>query len=518
MQSLSRRAFLRRAAAASGTAVLARSAGARAAAKASNMPNIVYILADDLGYGDVSCLNRDSKIRTPNIDRIGREGMVFTDAHSPSAVCTPTRYGILTGRYPWRSTLKQGVLDGYSRHLISPERMTVASLLKQHGYHTACVGKWHLGWDWALREGQGKAEDGSVDYAKPVQHGPRDLGFGYNFCIPASLDMPPYVYIEDDACVALPTAHAEGGGDYAFWRPGEALPGFDCHDVLPTLTAKAVEYIQDRADAGGPFFLYFPLTAPHTPIVPNEPFKDASGLNPYADFVMEVDAVVGRVLDALDSHGLAENTLVVFTSDNGCSPKANFPLLEKLGHDPSYVFRGYKADIFEGGHRIPYLVRWPNVVPAGAMCAETVCLTDLLGTAAAIVGATLPDNAGEDSYSLLPVLRGEVLAAPLREATVQASINGSLSIRQGRWKLELCSGSGGWSPPKPQEARTMGLPPIQLYDLEKDVAETLNVCDQHPEIVERLTRLLGQYVENGRSTPGTPQRNEGPTSIWGPSA
>ena len=483
----------------------------------SRLPNIVYILADDLGYGDVSCLNEDSKLQTVHLDRLAKEGMIFTDAHSGSAVCTPTRYGILTGRYAWRSRLKSGVLWGYSRPLIPPERLTVASLLKRHGYRTGCVGKWHLGLGWKLTDNRipqdNPREKGeNVDLSAPIEGGPTALGFDYFFGIPASLDMVPYVYIENDRVTALPDRETGRADAKAFWRKGPTGADFVHEQVLSTLTEKAISFIERHADQ--PFFLYFPLTAPHTPILPTEEFKGKSGTNAYGDFVLQVDWTVGQVLEALERNGLAENTLVIFTSDNGCSPAANFKELEAVGHDPSYVFRGHKADIFEGGHRIPFLVRWPGRVQPGSECDQTICLTDLLATCAAIVGDTLPANAGEDSYDLLPLLLGKATDTPVREATVHHSVNGSFSIRQGKWKLEMCPGSGGWSYPRPGRDDLSGLPPIQLYDLEKDVGERRNVFDQHPDVVRELTALLTEYVRRGRSTPGPAQKNDGPE--WWP--
>lgn len=476
-------------------------------------PNIIYILADDLGYGDVGCLNPQSKIPTPNIDRLAREGTAFTDAHSGSAVCTPTRYGILTGRYCWRSTLKAGVLEGYSPALINRDRMTVASLLKAHGYRTACVGKWHLGWDWPTRD-EKPAREENTDYKKPIENGPLQLGFDYFFGIPASLDMPPYVYIENDRAIEAPTEQVPSNGKPAYFRGGPAAPGFHHAEVLPALTRKAVECLERHAaeHSQEPLFLYFPLTAPHTPIMPAKEFEGKSGIGPYGDFVCQVDNVIGQVTEALDRNGMAENTLIMVTSDNGCSPMADFEALRALGHDPSYHFRGHKADIFEGGHRIPFVARWPGKIKPGARCANTTCLTDLLATAAEILGVSLPDNAGEDSVSMLPVLL-DPGTPPAREATVHHSINGSFSIRQGRWKLEFCAGSGGWSYPKPGEAEKLGLPPIQLYDVNDDTGEKTNVCAQHPDVVERLTALMEKYILEGRSTPGAPQKNEGQDQV-----
>lgn len=475
-------------------------------------PNIVYILADDQGYGDVSCLNDHSKIQTPNLDSLAKEGMIFTDAHSGSAVCTPTRYGVLTGRYCWRSTLKKGVLLGYySSHLIEEGRMTVASMLKSKGYHSACIGKWHLGFIWA-KNGPKPAD---IDYTQPIKNGPIDNGFDYFFGIPASLDMPPYAYIENDRVTAIPDQIVPAAKGKMFWRKGEIAPDFKHIEVLPKLTEKAVAYINERAKSKDtqPFFLYFPLPAPHTPILPTEEFQGKSGTNEYGDFVLQVDWTVGRVVQALKDNGMDENTLVIFTSDNGCSPTADYNELEAFGHDPSYVFRGHKADIFEGGHRIPLIVQWPARVKAGSSCDDTTCLTDLMATAAEINGIPLPDNAAEDSVSMLPNLLGTA-DGPVREATVHHSINGSFSIRQGKWKLVLCGGSGGWSPPSLKKVREQNLPSVQLYDLSTDIAETTNVQDKYPNVVKRLTALMQEYADRGRSTPGASQPNNGDVNIF----
>jgi arylsulfatase A len=478
-------------------------------------PNVIYILADDMGYGDLSCLNPDSKIHTRHLDALAAEGMRFTDAHATSAVCTPSRYGLLTGRYNWRSALKEGVTWGYSPHLLEDGRMTVASYLKPHGYATACIGKWHLGWDWAKT---GPAPE-DVDFAQPIANGPCTFGFDDFFGISASLDMAPYVYVENDRVTALPDGHspgcdlpegrAAGEAGFRFWRPGPLAPDFQHEDVLPTFTRRAVGYIEAQAASETPFFLYFPLPAPHTPILPSPDFQGQSGTNPYGDFCLMVDDVVGQVMAALARTGQAENTILVFTTDNGCSPMADFPGLAAVGHHPSYLFRGHKADIFEGGHRIPLLVRWPAQIRAGAVCDDTVCLVDLLATMAEITGGPLPDTAGEDSVSNLPLWLERPGAAPVREATVHHSMNGSFSIRQGRWKLELCPDSGGWSDPKPGPD-CEGLPAIQLYDLSADVGERVNVQAQYPAVVQALTAVLTRYILDGRSTPGAPQPNTGP--------
>lgn len=471
-------------------------------------PNLVYILADDMGYGDVSCLNPESRIRTAHLDRLAAGGMVFRDAHASSAVCTPSRYSILTGRYNWRSRLKHGVTFGYSPPVLEPGRLTVASYLRAHGYRTACVGKWHLGWDWA-RKGPG---DEDVDFSAPIRNGPLSAGFDRFFGISASLDMAPYVYVEGDRVTAVPDRVVAASDGKAFWREGPIAPDFRHDDVLPRLTAKVEGLIDEFARGPEPFFIYFPLPAPHTPILPAPEFRGKSGTNEYGDFCLHVDAVVGRVMDALERGGAADDTIIVFAADNGCSPMAGLDELARAGHRPSHVYRGHKADIYEGGHRIPLLVRWPARIRAGSACDETVCLSDLLATCADIVGDPLPDDAGEDSVSNLPLWAGLAHASPLREATVHSSIDGSLSIRQGRWKLEMCRGSGGWSYPRPG-AECAGLPRVQLYDLSADEGERRNVQDRHPEVVARLTELLTRFVRDGRSTPGHPQSNTG-EALW----
>jgi arylsulfatase A len=491
-------------------------------------PNIVYILCDDLGYGDVSALNHQGKIRTPHMDRVAREGMIFTDAHGGSSVCSPTRYGVLTGRYAWRSKLKSGVLGGLSPRLIEPGRLTVANLLKSQGYHTAAIGKWHLGMDWA-KQGTGdvaalniesREQVFNIDYAKPIANGVNSVGFDYFYGISASLDMVPYTYIENDRVTVLPTEDRDYpmffGRDQGRNRKGPAAPGFEVENVLPDLTKKAVDYLRSRAAAaktGQPFFLYLPFASPHTPIAPTKEWQGKSGLNSYGDFVMQTDWSIGEVMKALDEEGLSTNTLVIVTSDNGCSPQAGFPELIAKGHNPSSILRGYKADIYEGGHRVPFLVRWPGHVAPGTQSSQTVCLTDFIRTAADIVGVTVPDTAAEDSVSFLPALLGRD-RAPLREATVHHSINGSFSIRQGQGKLELCPGSGGWSSPRPNVDDTSSLPLVQLFDLSTDLAEEKNLEREHPEIVAQLTQLMERYAAEGRSTPGAAQPNNGEVDIW----
>lgn len=480
-------------------------------------PNIVYILADDLGIGDVHAFNPDGKIATPAMDRLAAEGMRFTDAHSGSAVCTPTRYGVLTGRYSWRTRLQSGVCWGYSVPLIASGRMTVASLLREQGYNTGCVGKWHLGLKWGLKDptkiptDNAKEPWDNIDFTKPISSGPNQVGFDHFFGISASLDMHPHVYIENDRVTAVPDRIAPASAGNKFWRKGPIGDDFKHVEVLDRLTDEAVKYVTAQSD-DKPFFLYFPLTAPHKPIIPNEKFLNKSGLNEWGDFVMQVDATISRVMEAVEKKGLAENTLFIVTSDNGATPGADFDVLGNKGHDPSYHFRGHKADIFEGGHRVAFIARWPAVIKAGTTSEQTICHTDLLATAADITGFKLPANAGEDSTSILPLMKQET-TDQVREGTVHHSVNGSFAIRSGKWKLCFCPGSGGWSTPRPPKARQDKLPNVQLYDLSTDIAESGNVREKHPEVVEQMTLLMQRYIEQGRSTQGASQTNDAEISL-----
>ncbi|MBI4623095.1 MAG: arylsulfatase [Verrucomicrobia bacterium] len=474
-------------------------------------PNIVYILADDLGIGDVSCYNPKSAWQTPHLDRLAREGMRFTDAHSASSLCTPSRYAGLTGRYAWRGSLKSGVTRGYSPALVEPGRLTVPALLRQHGYTTAIFGKWHLGLDWTRKGPQ--PED--VDFAQPFGGGPLAHGFERFFGISASLDMPPYVWLANDHATTLPTGTIGDSPTPKLWRAGVISPDFKLEDVQPRLTGKAIAYLAERAAArdGKPFFLYLPLAAPHTPILLTREFEGKTRTTPYGDFVAQVDADIGRILAALDAHDRAKNTLVIVSSDNGFAPAANVPDHKLFKHDPSAGYRGVKSDLFEGGHRVPFIARWPGVTPAGTTCGETVGQFDLLATFAELLGTKLPDNAGEDSVSLLPLLRGKTPSPSSREALVHHSADGEFAIRQGKWKLLLAPGSGGWSPPtrtpspwtQPRADNFDGLPPFQLYDLAADPAEKNNLAAARPEIVQRLGRLMRAFIERGRSTAGAPQ-------------
>ena len=494
-----------------GGMVMLATASALLTAAPAPKPNVLFILADDMGVGDVSALNPKSAWKTPHLDRLAREGMTFTDAHSASGVCTPSRYTLVTGRYSWRSKMKRGVLQGYSPALIEPGRVTIAEFLRRQGYATAVVGKWHLGLDWAKT---GPRED-NVDFAQPFANGPLAHGFERFFGISASLDMPPYVWLRDDRATRVPTGTIGDSPAPKLWRGGPIADDFKMDDVQTRFTDESLAFIEQRAAArdGKPFFLYLPLAAPHTPVLPTGKFDGATKTTPYGDFVAQVDADIGRLLAALDRLGLAQNTLVIFSADNGFAPPGGLEPLQKIGHDPSAGRRGFKADVFEGGHRVPFLARWPGVAPAGARCDVTIGHLDVFATCAEILGANIPDNAGEDSVSFLSLLRGKTTprAAPL----VNHSADGEFAVRDGKWKLLLCPGSGGWSHPtaaptqwlKVPKSDLSKLPPFQLYDLAADPAETTNLAAVHPEVVQRLGRAMRELIERGRSTPGVPQQN-----------
>ncbi len=485
--------------------------------KKDNPPNIIYILADDLGYGDISAFNANGKIKTPNIDNLAKEGMMFTDAHTSSSVCTPTRYGILTGRYNWRSTLKQGVLTGKSKALIPNNRTTIASMLKKQGYKTAFIGKWHLGWDWELKNKEDNSGEGwdakdfdNIDFSKLVKNGPKDLGFDYSYGHSGSLDMAPYVYVENGKPTAIPVNITENKGKYSWWRKGPTSPDFVHEDVTPNFFRKAIGFVNENASKKKPFFLYLALPSPHTPILPTKEWQEKSGLNPYGDFIMMIDDYVGQLVSQIEKSEISNNTLIVFTSDNGCSPAAKIDELVAKGHQPSYIYRGHKADIFEGGHRVPFIVKWPTQIAVNSKSDQTICTTDFMATAAEITNYQLKDNEAEDSYSMLPLINGSFTGNIFREATVHHSINGSFAIRKGDFKLILCPDSGGWSYPKPGKDNEIiaKLPNMQLYNLKSDPNERFNLVNTNSKKVEELKNLLTNYILNGRSTSGAKQQND----------
>jgi arylsulfatase A-like enzyme len=464
--------------------------GLAAGLGSAKRPNIVYVLCDDLGWGDIDAYNRYSKIPTPNGNLIAREGRRFNDMHGSSAVCSPSRYSILTGRYCWRTTLKKGVLNGDSPNLIEPGRMTVASLLKSEGYYTAGVGKWHLG----------LGNEPKTDYSKPLDPGPVDFGFDYYFGIPASLNMQPFVYFENNHVVEAATSHNPGSkGPFGnLWQAGPMAPHFVMNEVLPTINQKAVEIIHQRAEhPAQPFFLYLAYPSPHNPWLPLPEYQGKSGAGPYGDYVVEVDAMLGQIMQALKETGLDDNTLLIYTSDNGADWRLDN--LARYEHRANGDWRGEKADVWEAGHRIPFIARWPGHIPPNTVSNDLGSLTDLMATVAAITGAHLPSNAGEDSYNFLPALLG-TNKKPIRDVIVSESVEGMMTIRQGNWKLEEGLGSGGFSDPKTADPQPGG-PKGQLYNLANDPGELHNLYQEHPEIVGRLTQLLDKYESQGYSRP-----------------
>ena len=490
--------------------------GAIQAQNKNALPNIVYILADDLGFGDVGIYNTTAKVNTPNIDRLAKQGMRFTDAHTTSSVCTPSRYSILTGRYPWRSRLPVGVLRGYSRSLIEEGLPTVAGLLKARSYRTAVIGKWHLGLDWVPKDAfkdslnpafnknnlygiTNEMNPAQIDFTRPPVNGPRTVGFDYSYVLPASLDMPPYCYLENDRLTEPLTGYTPGnkletGYTGPFWRAGLMTSSFDFYNVLPDFTSKATHFIRQQAGAENPFFLYFPMPAPHTPWVPGVAFKGKSAAGEYGDYIEEVDDAVGKLLQTLDSMGLSKNTMVIFTSDNGPYWREDF--VRKFIHKAAGEFRGMKGDAFEGGHRVPFIVRYPGYVKAATISNATTTLANLMATCADLTGNTAATFTTEDSYSILPILYGRSTEVAGQPAIVNISSKGHYNIRKGQWKLITSLGSGGFTVPAKIEAGA-GQPTGQLYNLENDIHEANDLYKQYPEKVKELSGLL----EEIRSAP-----------------
>ena len=455
---------------------------------AATPPNIVLILVDDMGYGDPGCFNPNSKIATPHIDRLAREGLRFTDAHAPGAVCHPSRYGLMTGSYPFRTDVSLWP----KQPLINPGQMTIASLLQAAGYHTAMVGKWHLGFD-------------EPSYEGPLRGGPADRGFKSFYGFRASTDIAPYFYIKGDRAVAPPTAtiaespaHPSGGwsavqGEY--WKGGGIAPGLELKDVLPRFTDEAVGLIAEHKKnrAAQPLFLYFAPTAPHTPWLPSPEFQGRSAAGRYGDFAQMVDAMIGRVLQALDDAKLAENTLVIFTSDNG--PVWYPEDTQRTGHDATAGFRGMKGSSWEAGHRMPFIARWPGKIRAAAATAQTICFTDVLATFAAIVERPLPADAGPDSFNFLPVLLG------LRSdrEPVRPNLVVNQSLRSGPWKWIDGRERLQWAKPDSGTYPAKDEPPGQLYNLADDPRETQNLAAARPEIVAEMKATLAAIRQGERT-------------------
>lgn len=451
-------------------------------AQAKN-PNVLIILVDDMGYGDMAAFNAESKIATPHLDQMAAEGMRFTDAHAPGPLCHLSRYGLMTGTYPFRTNVNVWPREP----VIKDEEDTIAELLLRNGYATAMVGKWHLGFD----EAKG--------YEHPLPGGPFHQGFESFFGIRASTDIPPYFYIRDDKAVMPPTEEIEarstdGWTDIQgeFWRAGGISPDLDLHEVLPRFTEEAVEVIESH-DQEKPLFLYLAYPAPHTPWLPTEEFVGKSEAGMYGDFMMMVDDEIGKVLGALAKAGMEEDTLVIFTSDNG--PVWFEQDVEKFEHASSGPFRGMKADAWEGGHRMPFLVRWPGMAAAGSETDRTVSFTDVFATLAEITGESLSDSAGPDSFSFLQTLKGE--SQESRAPVVMESAKKLMTIRRGDWKFIEGRGSGGFSE-RYTKAPVDG-PPAQLYDLKSDPGEIRNLYEAYPEVVAELRAEMKLIIESGRS-------------------
>ena len=466
-------------------------------------PNVIVILGDDMGIDSVSAFNPKLGLKMPAIDRLAREGMSFMDAHSTSGVCSPTRYGLLTGRYNWRSRLKRGIVGAWERPLIADKRITLPELFHDKDYDTCMIGKWHLGWHWPKKGGGTTQKLGEIDFTKPIKGGPVDHGFNYYYGDDVP-NWPPFAWRENDRMLTPPVLKLKGGA----LGNGPVDPRWDLTAVLLEYGKRCAEYVRGRKDKEQPFFLYFPMPSPHSPIAPGGKFKGITGISPYADFLVETDWAIGEILKALDDTDQADNTVVIFTCDNGTSPIANFTQLDKAGIHLNANWRGCKADAYEGGHRVPFIVRWPGHIKPDSRSHETIVLTDIMATCAVILGTKLPPNAAEDSINLLPLMQGAKYKKALHDIVIHHSLHGQFAIRKGQWKLLLCSGSGAWSP-GPKRTPGQKLPMLQLFDLGNDPKETKNLQAKYPDKVKELVGELAKAFRNGRTTIGAPQKNEG---------
>ncbi|MFO0943208.1 MAG: arylsulfatase [Pirellulales bacterium] len=482
-------------------------------------PNILIVLADDLGFGDMQANNKDlGKIPTPNMDKLASEGVRFTDAHSSSGCCSPSRYTLLTGRYHWRTRLQSGIVGVWGKPLIAQDRLTIASMAKTQGYKTACIGKWHLGNQWAIPTdlesnfvgfggkagGGGEVTTIATDenrrawqqvFSQRITGGPTERGFDHYFGTDVP-NWPPYCFIDGDKTVGIPDEllPASKFVKNLSSLQGPALSDWKLENVLPALIQRAEQFIEVQAHANQPFLLYLPLTSPHTPLSVNEQFKGKSGLKgDYGDFVVETDAALGRVMAAVQRAGIEENTLVIFTSDNGCASYIGVKEMEAEGHYPSGNLRDYKASVYEGGHRVPFIVKWPGVTPKGTVCDQLVHHADVMATLAELLEFKLPDNAAEDSFSMMPLLRGE--AQSIRTHAISTACAGTPSLREGPWKLVL-------------ESEKDSTASVQLFNLNEDIGESNNLATKYPDRVKSMQETLEQIIVKGRSTPGQPQKND----------
>lgn len=520
-------------------------------AKIEKKPNVILMFVDDLGIGDISSFHPEGKIHTEHVDKLAEAGMRFYDSHACSALCTPSRYALLTGRYPWRSRLKSMVLPGDSDPLIEKERLTMAQLFQRNGYKTACVGKWHLGLEWTLKETispDDYGEDKSIydhfkyhtpdrqpvvnflnwnpvhgldiDYDQPITWGPNQYGFDYFFGLPASLDQPPFVYIENDRVLEKPdrvsgVTHLDRRGPsmQTMWERGPIAPHYKHEQVLDDMNDKVLELIDDYANQEEPFFIYYPTPAVHGPLIPNNKFRGKSGLNLYADVVLQVDDMVRQITEKLKEKGIFEDTIFIFTSDNGCSAVADYETLLKKGHDPSGGYRGKKFDIYEGGHRVPTIVCYPRLIERGSESHAMVCHSDFFATFAELLSEKLKENEAEDSVSNLSIWRGE--KEQVREDAVFASGSGFLAIEQDGWKLEFCEDGG--SSQRVEESVIKGeriKQEFELYYLPEDKKESKNLYVEYPQIVEKLREKMDKRFEEGRTSDGGKQKNYIPEESW----
>jgi len=485
------------------------------ATAASNRPNIVIIYADDMGYGDLNIQNPDSKIPTPNLDQLAREGMRFTDAHSSSGICSPSRFALLTGTYHWRR--QHGITQSFGPPFFKDSDYTLPQMLQQAGYTTAAIGKWHLGWNWTFKnEPTGRVEQWNrlreyyrpddIDWSGPITGGPLDRGFDYYFG-DGTINFPPYAWVENDRMLEIPTSEVDINnmpydtleGNWEF-RPGPMVDGWNPYDVLPTLTKKAVSWIE-RQKTDQPFFLYFPLPSPHAPIIPNEEFIGKSSAGAYGDFVYQSDWVAGQVLQALEATGLSENTIVIFTADNGPETYA-FERAQRYGHFSMGDLRGLKRDVWEGGHHVPFIIKWPGQVSAGSTSDEVISQVDIMATLAAVTQSDLPANSAPDSYNFLSIAQGESRDSPLREATVQNTSEKIWGLRQNQW-LYINHKSGEQSKMPDEFKQLRGYEDfdsdVLLFDLANDLEQRVNLSEKYPQIVQAMDALLQQYRDQGHS-------------------
>lgn len=478
-------------------------------------PNILLLYADDLGYGDLRTYNPESRIPTPHLDRLAAQGIRFTDGHSSSAICTPSRYALLTGRHHWRDF--HAITESFGSSVFKPERLTLPEMLKTKGYATAAIGKWHLGWDWdAIRKPDAKPRSGdkkkiwgpeAFDWSKPIPGGPLAHGFDHYFGDDV-INFPPYTWIQDDKVLAAPDTML----DMKSFRPvkegswesraGPMVTGWDPYENIPETTRRGVDYIRSRQGAVEPFFLYFAYPSPHAPIIPNDAFDGKSGLGGYGDLICETDDSIGKLLTALEESGLAENTLIIFSADNGAEYYA-YARDKRFKHWSSQPLRGAKRDLYEGGHRVPFIVKWPGVTQAGRTSNALVSQIDVMATIAAAVGFTLPATAAEDSHDLLPLLRGGVESP--RTTHIHNTYQDAWAIRHGN--LLLIDAKNGYTSTRDAKwEASRGYPadddqPFELYDLSTDLSQKHNLAATHPEQVKELAALMQQIRKQGHSAP-----------------